>query len=136
MTTYAYIDVFFEYNSVDLSSHVASLTFSYHADLLDDTAMGDTARSFVGGLKADTFNVNWNQDYAAGAVDATLAAVGVGSAAAFEIRPASGAVSATNPKLTGSAFIQDYDPLSGSVGDLATASTSFVVSGGTTRGTT
>ena len=43
------------------------------------------------------------------------------------------AVSATNPLYSGLAVLQDYSPLSGSVGELSTTPANFMASGPLTR---
>ena len=44
MATRVLTDAFVSWAGVDLSDHVRSVTLTYSAELLDDTAMGDTAR--------------------------------------------------------------------------------------------
>lgn len=122
-------------NSVDLSDHVRSVTVNYSAELQDTTAMGGDARGRLAGLKEWSVDVDFNQDYAASKVDATL--FGLVGAAAFTIavRPASSSVTATNPEYTGLALLESYTPISGSVGDGATASVRLVGSATLTRST-
>ena len=52
-------------NSVDLSSYVTSVTLSQSADSLETTAMGDSARTFIGGLTNGTIDIDFNADFAA-----------------------------------------------------------------------
>ena len=59
-------------NSVDLSDHARSITISYDADMVDSTAMGDDDREFLAGLRSWNISVEFEQDYAASKVDATL----------------------------------------------------------------
>lgn len=128
--TNAYVSI----NSVNLSSFVKTVTLSYKSEMQDDTAMGDSARSRIGSLKDWTLTVEFFQDYAAGAVDATLFSI-VGSVVPIEIRGANTTVSATNPKYTGNAILESYQPVGGSVGDnlMAPISMSGVLN--LTRGT-
>lgn len=128
--TNAYVSI----NSVNLSSFVKSVTLSYKSEMQDDTAMGDSARSRIGSLKDWSLSVEFFQDYAAGAVDATLFSI-VGSVVPIEIRGANTTVSATNPKYTGNAILETYQPVGGSVGDnlMAPIAMSGVLS--LTRGT-
>jgi hypothetical protein len=44
-------------------------------------------------------------------------------------------VSSTNPQFSGSGILQTYPPVSGSVGDIANAPTTFQGSGALTRAT-
>lgn len=121
-------------NGVDLSDHVRSLTLQYNADAVDKTAMGDTTRNRTGGLKDWSVSIEFNQDFAANEVDATLFPL-VGSTFTFTGKPTSAAVSATNPSFSGSALLESYQPINGSVGDLHTTSVSLVAAGDLTRAT-
>ena len=135
MATFVLKDASVVYNSVDLSAWVKSVSVSQAATLQDDTAMGDDDESAVGGLKNWSVSITFNQDFAAGAVDATLSGVGIGGSATMVIKPTSAAVSATNPSYTGTAFLESYPPVDGNVGDLAGAQASFKGSGALTRAT-
>ena len=101
-------------NSVDLSDHTSSASLSINADSVETTAFGETTRSFIGGLESATLNVTWQQDYAASEVDATLNGL-VGTVVTFELLPASGSASSTNPKYSGSVLITDYTPVSAEI---------------------
>lgn len=135
MAVFAYKDASVVVNSVDLSDHVRSATVNYEADELDSTAMGDDARERIAGLKSFSIDVEFNQDFAASEVDATLFSLVGAAAFTVTVKPLSDAVSATNPSFSGSCLLTSYSPLSGSVGDLATTSTTFVGSGDLTRAT-
>lgn len=120
--------------ATNLSAWVRSITIQYNADAVENTAMGDTTHTRIGGLKDWSVSVEFNQDYAASAVDQTLFSL-VGSVFTFEAKPTSAAPSATNPKFTGSALLESYQPINGSVGDLNTASVNLVAAGTLTRAT-
>jgi len=111
-------------NSVDLSDHVKSVALTYEADLQDNTAMGDNTKSNQGGLKNWSMDVTFNQDFAAGEVDATIFPI-VGSDVPVVVKPTSAAVSATNPSYSGTGVIGSYNPMGGSVGDLQQTSVSI-----------
>lgn len=121
-------------NSVDLSSLVRQVTLSYSAELQDDTAMGDTARSRIGGLKDWSLSIEFFQDYAAGKIDATLFSL-VGSTFAVELRSDTGSASATNPKYTGTGILESYQPVGGTVGENLMAPVSISGVGALTRAT-
>ena len=117
---------------VDLSAHVKSVSFNYNAAELDDTAMGDDTQSRKGGLKDWSIDITWNQDFASGAVDATLFPL-VGTNPAVKLRPvASSSVGATNPSYEGTGFLGDYG-FGGNVGDLLPATTRISAAGTLTR---
>ena len=112
-------------NSVDLSDYVTSLTLNYETDSVEVTAMGATGHKFTGGLQNISLDVTFNQDFASSQVAATLDAL-VGSTTTVVVKPTSAAVSATNPSYTiTDAFLAGTQPVSGSVGDLASMSVSF-----------
>lgn len=128
MATEILDNAFVEYDGTDLSSYVKSVTLSYEVETGDDTAMGDDTRSSLGGLKNWSAEVEFNQDYDAGAVDATLFPK-VGSSGTLTLRKDAGTASSTNPEYSGSAVLTSYPPLGGSVGDVHTTTASFVPGG-------
>lgn len=120
--------------STDLSASIAALTLDITAEEQDVTAFGNTYRARIAGLKDGSISLDFHQDFGAGAVDATLFPL-LGSAVAFVIKPTSGTVSATNPTYSGTAIVTQYQPFASSVGDLATLSVSWPLSGAVTRAT-
>jgi hypothetical protein len=129
MATHAFIDARVEVNSVDLSDWVTGVTLPIEFEALEDTAMGDIARSRLKGLGDSTLQINWNQDFAAGSVDATIyAAVAAGTPVVVKVRPTSAAIAATNPEYVGSYLPNSYSPFGASVGELAKTSTSWPLS--------
>lgn len=127
-------NAFLSIGGVDLSDHIRQLTLNYQAELQDITAMGDNSRERLGGLKDWSLEAEFNQDFAAAKVDATLFAL-VGTSVAIVIRPDTGVVAATNPEYTGNAILESYPPLSGAVGDAATAAAGFQGNGDLARAT-
>ncbi len=135
MASFAFTDARVEVNSVNLSAFTRSVTLNVEAEDLEDTAMGDTYRSRIGGLKDWSVDIEFNQDFAASAVDVTIFPL-LGTVVAVKIRPTTSAISTTNPEYTGNVLINEYNPLDGSVGDLATTSVSWPGAGTLTRSTT
>ena len=121
-------------NSVDLSSYVTSVTLSQSADNLEDTAMGDTSRSYIGGLKSGTVDIEFNADFAASKTEATIFPL-VGTSTAVVIKPVAASVAATNPSYTFNAIVTSWDTLIGSVGEIATHSVSWPITGAITKAT-
>jgi hypothetical protein len=109
-------NAFVSLNAVNLSAFVRSVTLNYAAELQDDTVMGDSARSRIGGLKDWSIQVEFFQDYAAAAVDETLFTL-VGSTFAVEVRHSGASASPTNPKYTGTGILESYQPVGGAVGE-------------------
>lgn len=133
MAVLALINEHVSINAVNLSDHVKSGTLAVEATSLDSTAMGDTWNEVTGGLKSGTLTIEFLDDFAASNVDATLWPI-FGTVVTFEVRPDAGAVSATNPKYTGSVFIQQHS-LGGSLNEMAGKSLTFPTSGAVTRAT-
>ena len=117
-----------------LSSAIASVTLDITSDEVETTAFGSTYRTRIGGLKDASVSFDFHQDFGAGSVDALLFPL-MGSTVAVKIAPTSGTVSATNPQYEFTALCTQYQPFSGAVGDLATLSVTWPVSGEVTRAT-
>lgn len=120
--------------TTNISANLTQTELSLEADEVETTAFGATYRTRVGGLKNGSINLQFNQDFGAGGIDALLFPL-LGSAVAFVVTPSSTAVSATNPSYSGTALVTQYMPLSASVGDLATFSITWPVTGAVTRAT-
>lgn len=133
MAVFALVNEYVAINGVNMSQHVKSATLTLDAAALDSTAMGDSWTENIGGLKSGSLTIAFNDDFAAGAVDVTLWPL-FGTVTTFEVRPDASAVSATNPKYTGSVLIAGHG-LGGSVGDLAAKSVTYPTSGAVTRAT-
>jgi hypothetical protein len=127
MSTLAFIDARVEVNSVDLSDWVTSVTLPIEFEALEDTAMGDTARSRIKGLGDSTIQVVFNQDFAAGGPDATVAAA-LGTVVTIKVRPTSASIAATNPEYVGSYLINQNNPFGNGMGELAKMSVSWPLS--------
>lgn len=134
MASFAFTDAVVTVNSVDLSDYVRSVTLNVSADELDDTAMGDTYRSRIGGLRDWSVSVEFNSDFGASLVDATLFPL-LGSTTTVTVKPTSSATSATNPIYSGSVLVSQVNPMGNSVGDLATVSVTWNGAGTLTRAT-
>ena len=121
---------------VDLSSFVSNVSLSSSADAIETTSFSSAgARERVSGLKDNSVTIDFMQDYAAAAVEATVYPLIGSTAVAFEILPNGTAVSATNPKYTGSLIVTDWTPVAGAVGELLTASVTWPITGATTKAT-
>jgi len=120
--------------TTDFSSSIAAVTLEVSADEQETTAFGNSFRTRIAGLKDASLTLEWHQDFGADSVDATLWPL-LGSEVSFTILPQGGTVSATNPSYSGTALVVQYSPLDSSVGDLATLSTTWPVTGEVTRAT-
>ena len=134
MATFVFTDASVTINSVDLSDHVRSVTLDISAEEQDDTAMGATFRSRKGGLKDGSISLEFNSDFAASEIDATIFPI-LGTSVAFVVKPTSSAVSATNPSYSGNCLVTQHVPVGNAVGDLATTSVTWPTTGTITRAT-
>ena len=117
-----------------LSDSIASVTLDITSDEVETTAFGSSYRTRIGGLKDASVSLDFHQDFGAGSVDALLFPL-MGSTVAVKIAPTSGTVTATNPEYRFTALVTQYQPFAGAVGDLATLSITWPVSGEVVRGT-
>jgi hypothetical protein len=117
-----------------LSTSIAAVTLDITADEVETTAFGSSYRTRIGGLKDASVSLDFHQDFGAGAVDSLLFPL-MGQTVDIKIAPTSGTVTATNPEYRFSALVTQYQPFAGSIGDLATLSITWPVSGEVVRGT-
>lgn len=112
-------------NSVALATRANSVSVNYEIEAVESTAFGDSGRKYVGGLQNLTCDIEFQQDFAASQVEATVFPL-VGTSTTIVIKPTSAAVGATNPSytLTGT-FLSAHTPVNGSIGELAVTSLSF-----------
>jgi len=116
-------------NSVDLTDHITSVSgFNETCADLQTTAMGETNISRIGGLKDASVSLTFLNDFAASETYITLASL-LGTAINVTITPATGSVTATNPKKTASCLVTELPFIDGSVGDLAEVSVTWPVTG-------
>jgi hypothetical protein len=134
MAKFAATDYFVSINGTDFSTSLNSVELALEADDLETTAFGQGFRTRIGGLKQASLTLNFMQDFGAGSVDAILSPL-LASLATVVIKPTSGTVTATNPSYSMTALVTQYSPFASSVGDLASLSVTFPVSGTVTRAT-
>jgi hypothetical protein len=129
--TNAYVTV----NSVDVSDHVASVTLNSSIDVVETTAFSTTAaRTRIGGLADNSITLEFHQDYASGSIEATIYPL-LGTTTSVVVKPNGSTTSATNPAYTSTVLVSEWTPLNGAVGELATASVTWPVSGAITKTT-
>ena len=129
--TNAYVTI----NSVDVSDHVASVTLNSSIDVVETTAFSSTAaRTRIGGLADNSISLEFHQDYASGSIEATVYPL-LGTTTSVVVKPNGTSTSATNPSYTATVLVSEWTPLSGAVGELATATVSWPVSGAITKAT-
>jgi len=121
-------------NGDDFSTSLASVDLSIESDDVETTAFGGEWRTRVGGLKSASLTLEFHQDFGASSVDATLYPL-LNTIATVVIKPTSGTVDATNPTYTAECLVNSYQPFASSVGDLASLSVTWPVTGTVTRAT-
>ena len=123
-------------NSVNLSDHIASVSITTSDDVVETTGFSSTSaagRTRVAGLADNSVTLEFHQDFATSSVEQTIYPL-LGSTTTVVVKPTSAAVSATNPSYTFTALVSEWQALSGSVGELATASVTWPISGSITKG--
>jgi len=124
----------------DISAFITSLSLSTSYDVIDTTGISTTgaARTRVAGLADNSITLEFNQDFADNALEELINGTNttngsVGLVVAMEVRPVNTTASASNPKYTFNALIAEWQPVSGSVGELATVSATWPISGPITK---
>ena len=120
-------------NSVNLSSYISSVTLSTSNDVVDTSGFSSTAaRTRVAGLQDNSVTIEFFQDFATSLVEQTIYPL-LGTTTSVVVLPTSSAASATNPSYTFTARVSEWQPLSGAVGELSTASVTWPISGAITK---
>ena len=120
--------------STALAGYLTQVELKTSANDVTTTAFGSTWVTRVAGLKEGSLTLQFNQDYAASTVDATLWPL-LGTQATVVIKPTTSAVSSANPAYTAICSVIDLTPVSGQIGDLATLSITWPTTGAVTRAT-
>ena len=126
-------NAFISVGGVDLSDLVASVTLNSTFDVVETTAFSSTAaKTRVAGLADNSVTLEFHQDFATGEVEQTIYPL-LGQASTVIVKPNGATTSAFNPSYSCSAIISEWTPINGSVGELATASVTWPVSGAITK---
>jgi hypothetical protein len=121
-------------NGVNLSDHIASVSLSATTDVVETSAFSSTAaKTRVAGLQDNSVTIEFHQDFATSNVEATIYPL-LGSTTTIVVSPTS-SVSATSPSYSFTALVSEWTPLNGGVGELATASVTWPISGAITKAT-
>jgi hypothetical protein len=119
-----------------ISANVAQCTIALSADDVETTNFaGNGFRERIGGLKSGTVSFDFHNDYAAGALDSVLFPL-LGGTASVAVRPGgTAAVGTANPEYSFVCLVTEISPIDSAVGDLASQSVSWPITGAITRGT-
>jgi len=118
--------------STDISSYLSSITLSTSLDVVDTTSFGNSARTRVAGLADNQVTIEFFQDFGSGLLESIIYPT-IGTSVAMVIKPVAGTTTATNPQYAFNALVSEWQPLSGAVGELATASVTWPISGAITK---
>jgi hypothetical protein len=118
----------------DVSDYVASISLATTHDLIETTQMNDVYKTVIAGLGQNQVTFEFHQNYSDNGLEeiingTSLGNSSVGTAIPIEVRPINAPASANNPRYTFSAVISEWQPISGAVGELATVSVTWPISG-------
>lgn len=106
-------------NGKDLSVYTPSVSINYASEILDQTAMGDTTRSKLGGLYDWSLDLELHYASDTGGPEAVLWGL-VGTSACWELRPRNSCAAPTNPEYSGVGILDGFN-YGGNVGALLVA---------------
>jgi hypothetical protein len=119
-------------NGVNFSSATSSVEINASKDDIDTTSFDGSGRERKHGLQDNSIVVNFQQNFDAASVDATLWPLwNAETEFTVTVKPTTAATSATNPAYSGTCILLEYSPLNGSVGELSETSVTFPVQRGT-----
>jgi hypothetical protein len=118
----------------DLSDHISNISLQTSYDIIETTSFGQTSKTRVAGLADNSATFEFHQDFATSSVEQVIYPL-LGTAVTCTVKPVNTTVSATNPSYTFSVLISEWTPLNGGVGELATASVTWPISGAITKAT-
>ena len=121
-------------NGTNFSTSLASVELPVEVEEQETTAFGSTWRTRIAGLQSGSITLEFHQDFAASAIDSVIWPL-LGTNATVTVRPAGSVTSASNPAFTGTFLVTQYSPLASTVGDLATLSITWPLTGALTRAT-
>jgi hypothetical protein len=115
------------YNAVDLTNHVKSVTINMDYNDVDITAMNATSVAHAPGLRDDSIEIEFFQDFAASSVHQTVNSFnGSATGATLVIQSSGSTVSTTNPKFTLLSSPYTYQPIDGTVGTASMTKVKFM----------
>jgi hypothetical protein len=114
----------------DVSSYVASVTLNISVNEVETTAFGSGATTRVGGLQDNSVTLDMHQDFSA--IEGLVYPL-IGSTTSLVVKPNGTAVGTANPSYTMTPLVTEWTPVNGAVGELATASITWPVSGTVTK---
>jgi hypothetical protein len=119
--------------ATDISSYVTSITLSTTAAEVATSAMGSSAMTRIQGMIDNSVTIELQQDYPT--IEKLFwDAFTAGTAVPMTVKPnGTGTASSTNPSYAFSALPTSWTPVNGAIGDLATVSITYPISGAITK---
>ena len=119
--------------ATDISAYVTSITLSTTANEVVTSAMGSSAVTRIQGMIDNSVTVELQQDYPT--IEKLFwDAFTAGTAVPMTVKPnGTAAASSTNPSYAFSALPTSWTPVNGAIGDLATVSITYPISGAITK---
>lgn len=113
-------------SAMTLTDHCSAATLTLTAEALENTAFGQTSRTFTAGLFNNELTLTLFQSYGATEVETMLNSM-FGVASTIVISPAGATESASNPEytLTG-CYLETVTPISATVGELSVVEATFM----------
>jgi len=113
-------------SAMTLTDHCSAATLTLTAEALENTAFGQTSRTFTAGLFNNELTLTLFQGYGATEVETMLNSM-FGVASTIVISPAGATESASNPEytLTG-CYLETVTPISATVGELSVVEATFM----------
>ena len=99
---------------------------------LDTTAFGSTWTTKIGGLKSGSITIEFMQDFVDNGIDEVVFAA-LGSTLAVTVQHITGTIAAALPQYQGTALVTSWSPMNATVGDLATVSVTWPITGAVVR---
>lgn len=121
-------DVSVVVNGVTLSDHAFAVDLPSEKERIDVSGFSSTGtKEYLAGNAEQTITIQFLQDFASASVHQTLEPLYTAQTLhLITIKPTSSAVSATNPKFSGSAYLLAYNGLSGELNSRSEITATFV----------
>lgn len=135
MAAFVLTDAYIALNGSDRSAYIKQVALNVETAEQDVTDFADAGWTVpIAGLKSGSLALTFNQDVAASQIDSIMWPL-LGTTVSFEVRATNASVGASNPKYTGNILVTSWNPITGSVGDVAEVSVTYPISGAVTRAT-
>lgn len=137
MAKQALLDAVVYISGNDLSDYLSQVEFEYTYAEGDVTTYGSGgAKEVIGGLEEGSVTLGFKQDYAGGALDSIMSGLVSRTPVTMTVKPNNATISTSNPLYTMSVLVNSWQPIAGSVGDVAQTSRTYTKSGAIARTTT